>query len=129
MIQANELRIGNWVSLKCLVYYVGDDHSPHKINIHNLVSLSENDKEWEFLPILLTPEILEKCGFKTNKLKNLFKRVSKKTEGMKSEVHLHDYYEEKKYYYLLGSNIIITHLHQLQNLYFALTNEELIIEL
>ena len=115
MIKANELRIGNWVNDKIGLVTIGENG---KINFADV-----------YEPIPLTPEILEKCGFKTNKLQNLFKRVKEKTEGMKSEIHLGDYYDERKYYYLVGLNIRIIYLHQLQNLYFALTNEELIINL
>ena len=128
MIASNELRIGNWVSLKCLVNYVGDDHSPHQINIHNLVSIVENNTEWEFLPIPLTPEILEKCGF--YKLNNNWSTNVPDT----FKINLYNLNDGNGYLNLIinGANIPcpkINSLHQLQNICFALTGEELIINL
>lgn len=112
MIKANELRIGN--------------------NIFNGVITSINKdgftffdgfQEWHskklvsetILPTPLTPEILEKCGFCLHK--NL--------------VYIHKHHARiritKQLELLLDNNLWVElkYLHQLQNLYFALTGEEL----
>lgn len=116
MIQANELRIGNYVIAKGEIEKV-DDVLLFGINLHHDC--------WEFeykdiKPIELTEEILLKCGFSN--------------------------FSKPQYRWLLGDfkldiddfaicfmgnwlDIKICYLHQLQNLYFALTNTELKINL
>jgi hypothetical protein len=132
MIQASDLRIGNMINEAYLgnvsVYSVstGEFNTIEVSAIHNQIyTISEDNAN----PIPLTKEILEKCGFKVNKLGNFFKRVAAKNEGYKPEVHLGDYFDEKGFCYLVGANIHITTVHELQNLYKALTNEELTITL
>jgi hypothetical protein len=107
MIQATELRIGNWV-------YAGD-----KITLIYIDSVCE----WGERPLYgipLTPEILEKCGLKLNVYgHNGDREVSSCDLGCISildtmEVWVNN--EEVSH---------IKHLHQLQNLYFALTGKEL----
>lgn len=100
MIKSNELRIGNWV------YGAPDSYE----QCHNIMY------DWESAtPIQLTPEILEKCGFK-----NDFK-VGRHADDFVNDV-----------YSVMYKHAIVTkvkHLHQLQNLYYALTGEELTVEL
>lgn len=107
MVKVNELKLGNWV--------------------HFLGALTEIDEEFLYLlydkksdlessdldPIELTEEILFKCGFVINN--GIFEK-----EG----IRLHPI----RNLYFRGNFPIksdIKHLHQLQNLYFALTNKEL----
>lgn len=129
MINANELRIGNWVKDRggkniridffehlqigydCkfgMINSVSDDYGP----LHPLTEYTNFAK-----PIPLTPEILEKCGAIVyefdNGLGNQY-RIKDRLFVIR-DGDIVDY----------GSSVIIKHLHQLQNLYFALTGEEL----
>lgn len=106
MMNANELRLGNFV-----------------LEESKRVQLSEDDLEVLFAarnyadyePIPLTPEILEKCGFEKGEKGFWF------TGGI-------EYNLEKNLLEGFGY-CLIEYLHQLQNLYFALTGEELQITL
>jgi hypothetical protein len=118
-MKANELRIGNWVNSTYLGKYVridGNDLDGH-----------DYDSEIGLAPIPLTPEILEKAGFKWDA--NLQQYLNDKdTAGILINVDKgtgSNFYVE--FYY---SFLHIKHLHQLlQNLYFALTGDELEINL
>ena len=124
MINANELRIGNWVRFKhllCFIITIKQDNC--EIQSSRLVVNSSYD----FIePIPLTPEILEKCGFVyswdggTNEANYSVKKNGKIVFSINdSLVFRHSFYNSTKLQYL----------HQLQNLIFALTGEELIFKL
>ena len=120
-ILANELRIGNWViiistgQIACITSV--DKNIGVKVN-NSPIYLSIDDIK----PIPVTEEILLKCGFE-------------KDNEYFSLKNLHYNIENKRFY--IGNDHVssghndayILHLHQLQNLYFALTNQELEIEL
>ena len=127
MIQANELRIGNWV----------ETYPSSKIEqVYDLMCDCINTKTKEKLPfdcvdpIPLTPEILERCGFEKDEsgeyedgeyVSNT-KPVFRWTKGDYNEWYIifqFDYGCEWTAAYHVRT------LHQLQNLYFALTGEEL----
>lgn len=116
MIQANELRIGNWIladlGLPSLM--------PHKISCGDFRDLgTEKLKEDMLTPIQLTEEILLKCGF-SSPINGWYTSPNKTLEfGFNGEGKL----------ILMDWFLEITSLHQLQNLYFALTNTELEINL
>lgn len=129
MIQPNELRIGNWFQQDASnnntisrfftvdeikrygvrsTYIRQDTNQPHT-SLFSLDSIH---------PIPLTPEILEKCGFEKGSIYFYFPkfRIAK--------------IENSDNWIILFSNSDLPicrfqHLHQLQNLYFALTNTEL----
>lgn len=109
MINANELRIGNAVS--------------DPIGLDKMVSievLQNIRKGLKYTGIPLTPEILEKCGFVMHKTSQLWR---------KDNFYLHHYLISDNEYCFKYSDFTsssIQYLHQLQNLYFALTGEELI---
>jgi len=116
MIKANELRIGNWYNFK---NPMGDTFTPSIFDFWTEAIGFEAYGE----PIPLTPEILEKCGFKKSENEKFFKR---------------DFYIlviDEDGSYAFGTDTYdgyftdIKYLHQLQNLYFALTGEELKINL
>lgn len=136
MIQASELRIGNWVALNDRD---GDKRNVKVLNIeerginvyttsysvelegHFLEDRSHDGKWIEGIP--LTPKILEKAGFEKDDEYNclylsfgLFKICTWMDGSVRFSV---EEYNCKK----------ISYVHQLQNLYFVLTNEELNIEL
>ena len=143
-MNANELRISNWIADRGGKQWKIDHwESKNKVSAKPPVHEIDGHKfeghplteEVEYLqPVLLTQEILLKCGFKYNldddeytigendcfsvifiNNPNIIKIMYKQTYiGCES-----DYIIFLKFQYL----------HQLQNLYFALTNEELQIEL
>lgn len=129
MIQANELRIGNWLQYKEFCpnekYFIVKSILGHGINMDGYTVISPSSYE----PIFLTPEILEKCGFQLSKGKLSLKFYKNPKRGR--IVNL--YKVSDGYRYLntrgVGPSPHINYLHQLQNLYFALTGTELEITL
>lgn len=135
MIKANELRVGNWVNRNDLdgVYTVRSVciDRVHPINLIERDSVKNIN--WacecalsELEPIPLTPEILEKAGFEEDKLHECYV-----IWNSVSNVAIEFFDNQLQ---LVGQNSAeeighIKHLHQLQNLYFALTGEELNINL
>lgn len=110
MIIANELRIGNWYN---------HNGEFKQATPNTILEVWEADRIW-VMPIPLTPEILERAGFEFYTYCDCW--VIETTTG---EIILSDKY-------ILQSTDSITQLyflHQLQNLFFALTGEELKIEL
>lgn len=108
-MKAEELRIGNWVINGSGSYTTVDQMDFEQWTFDNMK------------PIPLTPEILGKCGFE------LFPwgwvKKSSNDFGIRLQVHSFSYE-------VSGNNPVkIKYLHQLQNLYFALTGEELEIKL
>lgn len=112
MIQANELRVGNWISN-------GDP-----IRFEFFMAGGNLDGDYiDYDPIPLTPEILEKCGFRLNAWGYLMQDPAVEFGISIDSLQPINYY---------GSRLAATeikHLHQLQNLYFALTNKELEVNL
>lgn len=133
MIKANELRIDNIVLVQTL------NVIPVNFMNKEMVRIGEIDPECfpddpmlnRFMGIELTPEILEKCGFE---------RVDNKYQKnwiIKAEDNYHSVqFTDEKYFYSndksdAGCYVLaeVRYLHQLQNLYFCLTGEELSVEL
>lgn len=118
MINANELRRGNWVKWDNADMF------------YQIESINENTGSEED-PILLTPEILEKAGFVFNEKNGYFERFH-----IDKDTRMNLKYRELKGGYSMVNYILkslictdIYFVHQLQNLYFALTGKELPIEL
>lgn len=127
MLKTNELRLGNWV-------YAGHGDFPmYVIAIYGDTAYLEfegnegdmwEEKDKDLKPIPLTEEILLKCGLK--------KSLNKCCYGMiTSNGHRISYFLDKGSLMLETNRIHIDvqSLHQLQNLYFALTGKELEIKL
>lgn len=127
-MDAKELRKGN------LVDYEKTTHLVTGV-INNVVYsrwLKQSQEEDDYIddednyePIPLSPEILDKCGFVSYhhnpRLEWFF------VNGQAYEpFHLKNS-RDNKYYF--NENIEVKYLHQLQNLYFALTGEELEVNL
>lgn len=119
MIQANELRIGN------LVYNF----------LKQPITVSWENIKWsqDIEPIPLTPEILGKAGFENIGSDHLggWTKYIKKSNVVCSDVVV-SFGEAGKNLYVTHSNNGVAYclyIHQLQNLYFALTGEELEITL
>jgi hypothetical protein len=112
MIKANELRIGNCVILHTENY--PDCNYPIGYIDIGVVSI----KPERFSPIPLTPEILLKCRFK------LFPwGWIKNDEADKRSLRITKHFNFERDG---QTSLEIKTLHQLQNLYYALTGEELI---
>jgi hypothetical protein len=124
MIKANELRIGNYILINGSIVRIGygviqDVYQKNKgIRNQYLNTLTHE-------PIPLTPEILEKAGFKFYEKSEMYEKDD--------FMDLHILYDNAGYcikdYELNIWSPNILYLHQLQNLYFALTGEELEINL
>ena len=130
MINANELRIGNWV-------HHFDDGNIQTKSVD--INLAENkNHENDYNPIPLTPEILEKCGFATRDDSGIiYYELSIPKDNIAphgsnvyelSGLRLAGSLDTITISYTVNNHWAarnITSLHQLQNLYFALTSTEL----
>lgn len=110
-MEAKELRMGNYVSQD------GEE-------IHGLVGLTIHKFELNQIklePIPLTEDILLMCGFEQDVHNQFF--YDKGQFSIKRNI-----YSDKETDYSLCGNVScinFKYIHQLQNLYFALTGEEL----
>ena len=118
-MDAKELRIGN------IIRHIKDKESKEVVSIDYLIDLDNNkegyvvNSSWldEFEPIPLTEEILLKCGYI-------------KQENEMYRVMGHSIWNVQENMFVSNKNgIILRSLHQLQNLYFAITGEELTVNL
>lgn len=143
MIKAEELKINNWFEYDGEYYQVNSINEPKLKETDYRVSFRNNSKTkpvYCLHPIPLTEEILIKCGFGkvniTHRDNSVSYGVFKKYPILIEENKLYE--NEDKYTvsrfapseinetnYLLHMDYI----HQLQNIYFALTGEELKINL
>lgn len=120
-MEAKELRIGNWVNVpeSAFGFYSYTYRiSPAFIEVRTN-GVYQTFEINDIKPIPLTPEILEKAGFE---------RIGNKWKLKNISIGLGNSFISC----LIGQTYIepnLKHLHQLQNLYFALTGEELKIEL
>jgi hypothetical protein len=121
MLQPHELRIGNWILLKAetlsgnvsefaKVIELGEDYVRTAISSVSQLPAAEN-----IYGIELTPDLLEKIDFKKLQDNNFSFRG----------VVFHETDEKKVFYAYKDGNSEMKYVHQLQNLYFALTGEEL----
>ena len=126
-MKTQDLRIGNYVNHICndeLVTDVIADVGYHLLSSpKSITSRKDSDVIKELKPIPLTEEWLLKFGFVNDGY----------SEWMKDRYTLDCEYTDKGVYNFVIDNrtyldIDIKHVHQLQNLYFALTGEELTIK-
>lgn|SRR5690349_4803511 len=118
MIDEKELRIGNFV-------LAGELGKPYQIMMGDEIDNSEY-----YDPIPLTPEILEQCGFtlsddnrRTYELEKGNCKIIVFIDG--SITVTDESYLEVHGICIGGNEKTQNYLHQLQNLFFALTGEEL----
>ena len=130
MINANELRIGNWLHYKVDYYHptleIQIKHDKYEqvdtISYDHLLTdllpdsydINHNDRK-NYSGIQLTPEILEKCGFEQQN----------GVMGWEKESVVIAYETLAKYFRLYPRTTPILYLHQLQNLFWCLCGEEL----
>lgn len=129
-IKAGDLRIGNLIdhSFNGIVKVKGIHPSLDKLHIDCVKEQGEGKKAWrdikEFSPIPLTEEWLVRFGF--NKHQDGWFWINWGTNGVAIVKWAHVY---KKYSYELGKHKvkILDSVHQLQNLFNAITGTELTI--
>lgn len=128
-MKANELRIGNLLQeglSKVLLLVTGvDDKGFNTIDVDR--STFPLNEGWYAEPILLTEEWLLKFGFQLLTEKRVGTKYSEYGNG---EIHHEKRFNlakhaDKDYWYCLRGSVKIQFVHQLQNLYFALTGSEL----
>lgn len=139
-MKAQEIRFGNIFNFEddslCMSCYgvvisIKEWHGRWKSITNANLGYEQDDNYIDFEPIELTPEILEKCGF------DRYTEVPNDGIGDKLEVFeglygvvfffdVHGALVFKDYHSNMNRP---KYLHQLQNLYFALTGEELEVKL
>lgn len=142
MVQSTELRIGNYIFYLDELYIVdGIKYEPnapsskYRIAFKTIEGKLYNSKMENWIePIPLTPEILEQCGFEYGFGTEYHFEGDKKYKTYRFNSFAlarngGEYFIEYRYS-CEGRNcedeiIEVEYLHQLQNLYFALTGEEL----
>lgn len=123
MINATELRIGNFIS-----------HNKNEVKVFELpylIDLDENKEGYlinsiwadEFEPIPLTEEVLKKCGFKYQLDDCYFLALG--DNRYKYGLYYIGFIQLAKDIVPIANFKHVIYLHQLQNLYFTLTGEEL----
>lgn len=113
----SELRIDNWINTPRGFYLVQDITT---CGVGLKPGCIEEFDEKEISGVPLTPDILEKCGFK-DELPWKYKNLALDSEGRLSVI------DQTGYGIIIARQV--KYLHQLQNLFFALVGEELKIEL
>jgi hypothetical protein len=120
-MKANELRIGNWYKGDCLAQQYW------QITAQEILDFYDDPIDDYFQPIEITKEWLLKLGFEYN---NNYDNYVIRARDYYNSVGWND--EDCEWYYNndrsdAGCYYItdIKYVHQLQNLYFALTQEEL----
>lgn len=123
MIKANELRRGNYILPEHDL-----DGKYHVVNELGEGSINNYIENW-YSPIPITPEILERCGFVVSDMGGHYNDIyefnnvsiadSSKVSPFNYCYEYHKNKEQKKWF--RGIN----YLHELQNLFFALTGQEL----
>lgn len=128
MINDTQIRLGNYIRL---VY--SDGHTDKKVDYSTFTSLYmgvyKNNKI-DVVGVPLTPELLVKCGFSIVKTRLLWKTELKYSNGRIT--FNSDLSETSICYKFLNQGVYCTpvkYLHQLQNLYLALTGKELTLTL
>jgi hypothetical protein len=120
-MKTNELRIGNYLNGKQGHVIVSE------IRTNNSVKIHDNTSRFYvgicLIPIKITTEWLLKLGFKYNNYEELYQKNIFDIDII-YDVYCHFYMNEYGDWYRN-----IEYVHQLQNLYFALTGEELTVEL
>ena len=120
-MEATELRIGNWVYNQTTASY----QQVYPMMIPQIHSIQKEGRGTNITPIPLTEEILLKCGFQ------MFR--GEFWNSVSSSMDISIVILENKFYFVVNSEYAITkhfiYVHELQNIYFALTGEELSINL
>ena len=129
MIEASELRLGNYILHKAAVRIL-----PVKCTLQHFELLAKGLAK-DMFPIGLKPEILLKAGFIENKKYHLLPEAQEFILALpvagnnKNEINAYINSNREIYARATVNDLIITNnfyqLHQLQNVYYALTGKEL----
>lgn len=125
MLDTKDVRVGNWV-----LKLTGRDDKEQLFYEYKAIALDEYFYTFarHCFPIKLSPDILGKCGFR-HEFGDWYMNIpSADLEGVQSLLRYH--HKEKAWF--LGKLELPAqpaYVHQLQNLYYALTRQELKIEL
>lgn len=117
MVNASELRIGNWL--------LDGNGNYYKVEVPDLALLLSRPDTKECNPILLTPEVLEKCGGKYHHL-DIGCEDPKDAYWIVGEMN---FAIDNLSWRVQGLNVTLKSLHQLQNIYWCLCGNELSINL
>lgn len=120
-MKSNELRVNNYVVKDLSI----DDLEEIIVKPYDLLS---NDVLENLFPIKLTKEWLLKFGFVQDKIDKSFVLNSFSIfldKRIKDNVYLKSIDGFGNFTWNVASGLKVQYVHQLQNLYFALTNEEL----
>ena len=133
MINENELRLGNYILQK-----VNTRILPVKCT-HQHFELLKDGNAKDIFPVTLKAEILEKCGFAENKKYALlpdareFILVLPVIGNANNEIRAYIKNNKECFARVVLNNLPVSNnfynLHQLQNVYFSLTNEDLKVSL
>jgi len=117
MLKVEELRIGNWIDYKGQhhIQWSIEDYGEWGKNIEQLITPIELTEEWL---VKLGFEDASSVGINSLRYRNGCLKIRLFKNG-NMHLYLHD---------VMFDSIKIKHVHQLQNLYFALTQKELKIE-
>src|SRR5687767_6781452 len=121
MLDPKDVRIGNWV-----IKITGTDRNTKSFFEYQPIALGENALSFASVcfPIKLTPIMLGSCGF-LHEFGEWYKNLE--VEGLEYGLPLLRYKIKRGSWYLKGNLLDVQpeYVHQLQNLYYALTLKEL----
>ena len=126
-MKASELRLNNWVRFS----EEQIDFKVVEISEKGIAVVNVSEETWieldQFEPIKLTEEWLVKFGLLGTSISSTKKNYWSKERDFSIDVEFTFVNDELLYFYVLCQNrkTNIQYVHQLQNLYFALTGEEL----
>src|SRR4051812_15517109 len=128
MIQAHELRIGNYVLINGTCQQVNSISAGHHLTDSAMIAYRIGIAEAEeycsssrVQPLPLSKEVLAGCGFEFHEH---FKFFQKKRDGRGTDMEINEDYDILDF---IRKPVVkkISSLHQLQNIYFALKGNEL----
>lgn len=130
MIKATDLRLGNKVLVNGQICTV-NNLFPNNIRVAELSVLHQINHESLYEPVPLTPEILEQCGFVKSEYKDFDHPVLKCRWVSKTIVgtNIKPFLRFDSMTKLDKPSTDVYYVHQLQNLYYSLTGQELEIKI
>lgn len=114
-MKSNELRIGNWYD---------ENGTQRQVTPNIIEEIWVSERKW-VEPITLTEEWLVRFGFEETSRYGKYLEFNINTDREQSFRLPICKHSDKDYWYILRGSAKVKYIHQLQNLYFALTGEEL----
>src|SRR5574343_39323 len=134
-MKSNELRVGNWIypNDENATYYPVLEIMQDVVVCHKAAKVFERDVRIpysEIRPIPLTEEWLVKVGFRFAKKRNGYNIYFhiKQFRGIDDKIRMNIDDQSRFWFYVYNATVRLYYVHQLQNIYFALTTEELDLE-